>query len=96
MKKLYELKKAVASRNFDYEEKENDIEFVEKEFDSFRKYFNAVYEDVCGGESARMFLATGRWTIEQYQAKIESLDKSRRLAHDRAIDASDTPTAKAR
>lgn len=46
-----------------------------------------MYEDICAGETAKVFLLSGRWTIEQYQDKIVSLDQSRRMAHDRAVDA---------
>lgn len=87
MTKLSELQKAVANRNFEHDAIDEDLEFVEDQFDAFRKYFNAVYEDVCAGETAKVFLSSGRWTTEQYQDKIVSLDQSRRMAHDRAVDA---------
>lgn len=87
MRKLSDLQRAVANRQEDIGEIEEDLEFVEQQFDAFRKYFNSVYEDVCAGESAKVFLSSGRWTTEQYQDKIVSLDRDRRLAHDRAVDA---------
>lgn len=46
-----------------------------------------MYEDICAGETAKVFLSSGRWTTEQYQDKIVSLDQNRRMAHDRAVDA---------
>lgn len=87
MTKLSELQKAVANRNFEHDAIDEDLEFVEDQFDAFRKYFNAVYEDICAGETAKVFLSSGRWTTEQYQDKIVSLDQNRRMAHDRAVDA---------
>lgn len=57
MTKLSELQKAVANRNFEHDAIDEDLEFVEDQFDAFRKYFNAVYEDVCAGETAKVFLA---------------------------------------
>lgn len=56
MTKLSELQKAVANRNFEHDAIEEDLEFVEDQFDAFRKYFNAVYEDICAGETAKVFL----------------------------------------
>lgn len=47
MTKLLELQKAVANRNFEHDAIDEDLEFVEDQFDAFRKYFNAVYEDIC-------------------------------------------------
>ena len=67
MTKLSELQKAVANRNFEHDAIDEDLEFVEDQFDAFRKYFNAVYEDICAGETAKVFLSSGRWTTEQYQ-----------------------------
>lgn len=87
MTKLSELQKAVANRNFEHDAIDEDLEFVEDQFDAFRKYFNAVYEDICAGETAKVLLSSGRWTTEQYQDKIVSLDQNRRMAHDRAVDA---------
>lgn len=87
MTKLLELQKAVANRNFEHDAIDEDLEFVEDQFDAFRKYFNAVYEDICAGEAAKVLLSSGRWTTEQYQDKIVSLDQNRRMAHDRATVA---------
>lgn len=87
MTKLLELQKAVANRNFEHDAIDEDLEFVEDQFDAFHKYFNAVYEDICAGETAKVLLSSGRWTTEQYQDKIVSLDQNRRMAHDRAVDA---------
>lgn len=42
MTKLLELQKAVANRNFEHDAIDEDLEFVEDQFDAFRKYFNAV------------------------------------------------------
>lgn len=53
MTKLSELQKAVANRNFEHDAIDEDLEFVEDQFDAFRKYFNAVYEDICAGETAK-------------------------------------------
>lgn len=72
MTKLLELQKAVANRNFEHDAIDEDLEFVEDQFDAFRKYFNAVYEDICAGETAKVLLSSGRWTTEQYQDKIVS------------------------
>lgn len=72
MTKLLELQKAVANRNFEHVAIDEDLEFVEDQFDAFRKYFNAVYEDICAGETAKVLLSSGRWTTEQYQDKIVS------------------------
>lgn len=57
MTKLLELQKAVANRNFEHDAIDEDLEFVEDQFDAFRKYFNAVYEDICAGETAKVLLA---------------------------------------
>lgn len=58
MTKLSELQKAVANRNFEHDAIDEDLEFVEDQFDAFRKYFNAVYEDICAGETAKVLLAS--------------------------------------
>ena len=66
---------------------ESDLEFVEKTFDCFRKYFNSVYEHVVGAEAQRLYLQADRIDIDTFQSRIMKLDSDRKLSHDLAVDA---------
>lgn len=84
MSTYLDLKKAILNENEDVDML---TEFVDNNMDKFRQYFNAIYEHVVGSESARLYLASGKWETEQYQDKIMKYDGDRKLAHDLAIDA---------
>ena len=87
MSSVNDLIKAIANRDFEPEFIDSDIQFINERFDSFRKYFNAVYEHVYGGSTALTLVHGGMMSTEKYQDYVMNLDKNRKIMHDRAIDS---------
>lgn len=78
MATLNDLKRAIIEHG-EKEYIEEDLEMVEDWFDSFRKYFNAVYNHVVGSEAQRLYLQTDRINTETYQDRVIKLDSDRKL-----------------
>ena len=87
MSSVNDLLKAIANRDYSQEYINEDISFVNKRFDKFRKYFNAVYEHVYGSSTALTLVHGGMMTPEAYQDMVVNLDGKRKHAHDMAIAA---------
>lgn len=87
MSNVNDLLTAIANRDFDQDEIQGDIDFVNERFDKFRKYFNAVYEHVYGSSTALTLIHGGMMSVEKYQDKVMRLDRNRKEAHDMAIKA---------
>lgn len=87
MSSVNDLIKAIANRDFDQGEINGDIAFVNERFDTFRKYFNAVYKHVYGSSIALTMVHGGRMEVEEYQDKVMKYDADRKSAHNMAIAA---------
>lgn len=82
-----ELRKAITEKEPNQEFVEEDLREIDERLDTFRGYFNAVYNHVLGSESARFSFNAGYIDAEKMRDRITELDSDRRRAHDRAIDS---------
>lgn len=82
-----ELRKAITDRESNKEFVEEDLREIDERLDTFRGYFNAVYNHVLGSESARFRFNAGLIDADELRDQISDLDSRRRERHDLAIDA---------
>jgi len=85
MATINDLILAISSRNTELDCIDDDIDLVNKRFDSFRKYFNAVYEHVIGSSTLLTMVHGGRIDVEKYQYQVSEYDNNRRMVHEAAI-----------
>ena len=90
MSSATELKKAIMEQMKDSDDLRDVLSFVDDQVDQFRKYFNAVYRHVVGGEAVRLLNMSGYMDKETMCSRIMDLDESRKRAHDAAISACST------
>lgn len=82
-----ELRKAIVDQGIGPAFVRDDLQEVDERLDTFREYFNAVYNHVLGSESTRFNFNAGYIDAEKMRDQITRLDSERRSAHDRAIDS---------
>lgn len=63
------------------------VDFLYERMEKFTLYFNTVYRAVIRSEISNELRAGGLLTQEDYQTRIMTDDRDRRIAHDSAIDA---------
>lgn len=87
MNSVNDLITAIINREFDCDEIDADIEFVNKRFYMIQNYFDAVYKHTYGSSVASTLVHKKYITTEQYQDYIMELDSKRTVCHDAVIAA---------
>lgn len=80
---------AIMNRNFDRDEIESDIAFVNARFHMLQTYFDAVYKESYGHSVARTLANDEHITSERYVEYIEGLESKTADCLDTAIAACD-------
>ena len=75
MNTYQDLKKAILNRSEDREFIKDDIFLVDLKMDSFRQYFNAVFEQQMSEESMLMLLSEGLVTEDEVSSKSTELEE---------------------
>ena len=77
MNSVNDLITAIINREFDRDEIDADIEFVNKRFYMIQNYFDAVYKHTYGSSVASTLVHKKYITTEQYQDYIMELDSKK-------------------
>ncbi len=85
--KVGELVKAITEREQSAEDIDYLVDFVAERLNAFTNYFNSVYNNVIMSEMSTRLRDSGRITQEEFERRLVNSDKTRRYAHETAIDA---------